>query len=106
MTDILRILAGPLAWLMAFSAVYGLHGLICGHQIDGAVPGLPLPRLLMVAAFLVSTTVLAGVVWVLHAPRFASTSPFVTFVSRTTGWVGLLATAWTLWPTVITTYCH
>lgn len=105
MTDILRILVGPLVWFSAFSAVYGLHGLICGHQIDGAVLGLPLPRLLMVAAFLLSTALLAALVWVLHASPFASASPFVTFVSRATGWVGLVATVWTLMPTVMTTYC-
>lgn len=105
MIDILRILAGPLAWFAAFSAVYGLHGLICGHEIDGAVLGLPLPRLLMIAAFLLSTALMAGLVWVLHTSRLASASPFMTFVSRATGWVGLAATVWTLSPTVMTTYC-
>lgn len=105
MTDILRIVAGPLAWFAAFSTVYGLHGLICGHAIDGAVLGFSLPRLLMIAAFLVSTAVLAGLVLVLHASRLASASAFVTFVSRATGWVGLVATVWTVSPTVMTTYC-
>jgi hypothetical protein len=105
MIDILRILGGPLAWFAAFSAVYGLHGLICGRQIAGAMLGLPLPRLLMVAAFLISTALLAGLVWLLHTPRFASASPFVTFVSRATGWVGLVAAVWTLSPTVVMTSC-
>lgn len=106
MIDILRILGGPLAWFAVFSAVYGLHGLICAHEIEGDVFGVvALPRLLMVAAFLASTALLAGLVWVLHAPRFASDSAFVTFVSRVTGWVGLVAAVWTLSPTIVTTYC-
>jgi len=106
MTDVLRILCGPFAWFAAFSAVYGLHGLICGHGIDGEVFGvLSLPRVLLVAAWLVSMILLAGLVWGLYSPRFASPSSFVTVVSRATGWVGLVATAWTLYPTVTTTYC-
>lgn len=106
MSDVLRILAGPLVWFAAFSAVYGLHGLICGHGIGGVVLDvISLQRLLMITAFLASILVSAGVLWGLYAPRFASSSPFVTFVSRTTGWVGLVATVWTLSPTVLTTYC-
>ena len=106
MTDVLRILGAPLVWFAAFSAVYGLHGLICGHGIEGVVLGvISLPRFLMITAFLASILLLSGVLWTLYAPRFASSSPFVTFVSRATGWVGLVATVWTLSPTVVTTYC-
>lgn len=106
MTDVLRILCGPLAWLAAFSAVYGLHGLICGHGVQGEVFGaVSLQRVLMVAAWLVSILLLAGLLWGLYSPRFTSPSSFVTFTSRATGWVGLAATVWTLSPTVMTTYC-
>lgn len=106
MKDVLRILAGPLVWFAAFSAVYGLHGLICGHGLEGTVLGLvSLPRALLLGAFLASIGMLAALVWALHAPRFASDSAFVTFVSRTTAWVGLVATVWTLAPTAATSYC-
>ena len=37
MTDLARILVGPLAWLAAFSAVYGLHGMACGLGWDPAL---------------------------------------------------------------------
>jgi len=106
MTDILRILVAPLVWLAAFSAVYGLHGLICGHGIDGAAFGLvSLQRVLMATAWLLAIFVQVVLLWGLHAPRFASSSPFVTFVSRATGWAGLVAAVWTLFPAVATTYC-
>ncbi len=106
MRDVLRILAGPLAWFAAFSAVYGLHGLICGHGVEGTVLGLvSLPRALLVGAFVASIGLLTALVWALHAPRFASDSAFVTFVSRATGWVGLVAAVWTLAPTAATSYC-
>lgn len=106
MMDVLRILIAPLVWLAAFSAVYGLHGLICGHGIEGTVLGIvSLPRVLMVGAYLASIGVLAVLLWGLYAPRFASPSPFVRFVSHTTGWVGLVAAVWSLFPALVTTYC-
>ncbi|WP_116085159.1 hypothetical protein [Tropicimonas sp. IMCC34011] len=105
MRDIIRILISPLVWLAAFSAVYGLHGLICGHGIDGEAFGLPLPRLLLVAAYAAAILVQLPILWALYSPRFASPSPFVRFVSRATGWVGLVATVWSLLPVVMTSYC-
>lgn len=106
MRDVLRILIAPLVWLASFSAIYGLHGLICGHGISGEVFGvISLQRVLMVTAWLLALAAQTGLLWALHAPRFASPSSFVTFASRATGWTGLVATAWSLFPTVTTTYC-
>jgi hypothetical protein len=106
MSDLLRILIAPLVWLALFSGVYGLHGLICGHGIDGLLFGIvSLQRSLMVAAYGLAILVQAGLLAALYARRFASPSPFTGFVSRATGWVGLVATVWTLLPTVTTTYC-
>lgn len=106
MTDIIRILISPLVWLAAFSAVYGLHGLLCGHDITGEGWGLfSLPRMLLAAAY--GLAVLAQVVLLvgLYSARFGSPSGFVRFVSRASGWVGLVATVWTLAPVLTTTYC-
>ncbi|MDO9607922.1 MAG: hypothetical protein Q7J26_05320 [Brevundimonas sp.] len=106
MKDIIRILIAPLVWLASFSAVYALHGLICGHGIDGTVFGfLSLPRMLMGAAYGAAVLVQLGLIWGLHSERFSSPTPFVRFVSRATGWVGLVAAIWSLLPTVTTTYC-
>lgn len=106
MRDVLRILAAPLLWLASFSAVYGLHGLICGHGIAAEVLGLiPLQRVLMVTAWLVAIAAQTALLTALYARRFASPSPFVGFVSHATGWAGLVATVWSLFPVVVTTYC-
>ena len=106
MKDIVRILIAPLVWLASFSAVYGLHGLICGHGIDGTVFGVvSLPRLLLVGAYGLSILIQVGLVWALHSARLGSPSPFVRFVSRATGWVGLVSAVWALLPTVTSTYC-
>jgi len=106
MTDVLRILAGPLVWLAAFSAVYGLHGLICGHGLEGSILGISAARLSMVAAYVVVILLQVGLLWgLLRGRRFAPSSPFVGFVSRATGLTGLAATVWTLFPTITTTHC-
>ncbi len=105
MKDLLRILIAPLVWLAAFSAVYGLHGLLCGHGIAGTAFGLPLPRVLLVAAYAAAILLQVALLAALHHPRFASPSSFVRFVSRATSWVGVVATGWSLLPVVMTTYC-
>jgi hypothetical protein len=105
MTDLIRILIAPLVWLAAFSAVYGLHGLICGHAIGGIAFGLPLPRVLMVAAYALAILAQLALLAALYQPRFASPSGFVRFVSLATGGVGLVATVWSMFPVVMTTYC-
>jgi hypothetical protein len=106
MMDILRILAAPLLWLASFSAVYALHGLVCGHGIGGdGVGSASPPRLILASAWILAIALQATMLWALHAPRFASPSPFVAFVSRATGWTGLVAAAWSLFPTVVATSC-
>lgn len=100
MTNLFRILIGPLAWLAGFSAVYGLHGLICGLGWGGGGAAL-----LRGAAFAGVVALQAGILAALHLPRFAPASPFVRRVSRATGWTGLIAALWTLSPVLTTTSC-
>ena len=106
MKDILRIILAPLVWLVTFTLVYGLHGLLCGHDLTTAMIGeIPLARVLLVAAYVFSVLVQLALLAALYAPRFASGYSFVRFVSRATGWVGLVATLWTLFPVATTSYC-
>lgn len=104
MTDVLRILVSPLAWLAAFSAVYGLHGSICGYGLTGTVFGVALPGLLLGAGY--ALAILAQLA--LLAAHYAwphPSSDLVRFVSRAGGWTGLVATIWTLLPVVSITTC-
>lgn len=105
MKDLARILVAPLVWLASFSAVYGLHGLICGHGLDGAVGGVDVARALLVLAYGLAVTTQAAIVWAIHGSWLAASGRFAAFVSRTTAWVGLAAAIWTLLPTITTTYC-
>ncbi|WP_375263017.1 hypothetical protein [Palleronia sp.] len=106
MRDMVRILIGPTAWLAAFSAVYGLHGIACSFGwADAGLWGFTLMRVALAAAWLACTMVLVLILVGLYLPRFASRSSFVQKVSRVTGWVGLVATLWSLLPVVATSTC-
>jgi hypothetical protein len=104
MMDVLRILIAPLVWLASFSAVYGLHGLLCGHGIEGdAFGAISLPRLLMVASYALAILLQVALLAALYSSR--SASAFERFVSRATGWVGLVSTVWTLMPAITVSSC-
>ena len=106
MKEVLRILIAPLVWLAAFSAIYGLHGLICGHGVhDMQLGGFSLSRSLLVAAYVLAIIVQLGVLAALYSKKFGSRSSFVRFVSLITGWTGLVATLWSLSPVIATSYC-
>lgn len=105
MIDLLRILVAPVAWLAAFSAVYGLHGLICEIGPAGRVAGISWTRLLMTGGFAAAVLLQVCIVMMLHAPRFRAEPGLIRTVSLTSGWVGLVATIWTLFPVLVTTAC-
>lgn len=105
MTDLVRILIAPLVWLASFSAIYGLHGVLCGNQVTGVILGLPAARVLLVGAFILAVLLQVSLLLALHSRRFAASTDFVTFVSRAGGWTGLAATVWALHPVLLTTYC-
>lgn len=105
MTDIARILIGPLVWLFAFSAVYGLHGIVCGLGWGGdEMLGFPLLRLVLVIAWLIAIGVQVVVLLGVYS-RLGSPSDLVREVSRLTAWVGLVATLWSMMPVAVTSSC-
>lgn len=106
MKDLLRILLSPVVWLASFTAVYALHGLVC--QLDPGVPGLAGVsggRILLVTAFVLAALVQVGLLVLLHSPQFGAAPGFTRSVSRVSGWVGLAATLWTLFPTLVIPPC-
>lgn len=107
MTDVLRILIGPLAWLASFSAVYGLQGLGCASGWGGiGIGAISLFRLALLAAWFCAIAVQTVILSALFSRRFASASGFVRGVSKTTGWVGLVATLWSLFPVAVISSCE
>lgn len=102
MSDILRISVPLTVWLAAFSAVYGLEGLVCSTRWPGDDAS---GRLALVAAWVLAIGVQAALLVALRSRRFASASPFLRGVSLTLGVVALVATLWTLFPVVVGSLC-
>lgn len=106
MSDLARILVAPLAWLAAFSAVYGLSGLLCaGVGPSGTVLGWPARRVVLAAAFLAVVLMQGALLRLLYSARYGAPPGFTRTVSRAGGWVGLVASLWTLFPTLTTSAC-
>lgn len=105
MRDVFRIMLAPLLWLAAFSAIYGLQGLLCELNVAGGMAGTPLRRGVLVAAYGLAIALQCGLLAWLHGTCRANRSRFVDFVSRATGWTGLVATIWSLFPVAVLSLC-
>ena len=105
MSDILRISVPLTVWLAAFSAIYGLQGLVCSDAWADSGLGLAAGRAALALAWAAATALQIAFLLALRSPRFASTSPFLRRLSLVLAVAALVATIWTLSPVVATTTC-
>lgn len=105
MTDILRLAVPLSAWIAAFSAVYGLQGIVCSDGWTGAGLTPAHGRAALILAWLAAVALQAGLLLALRAPRFASPSGFVQGVALSLAAVALAATVWTLFPVAAVGLC-
>ncbi len=106
MIDPLRILVAPVVWLAAFSAVYGLQGVLCAAPPEGTVAGLPMARVLLALSFAAALLVQVALLVLLLSRRFGASRGFVRTVSLGGGLVGVVATVWTLFPVLALPLCQ
>lgn len=106
MRDILRISVPLTVWLAAFSAVYGLEGLVCSDRWSGAGLGAADGRAALLTAAIAAVALQGVLLLGLRSPRFASPSGFVQGVSLALAVVALVATAWTLLPVATISLCR
>ena len=107
MRDVIRILLPLLLWLASFSAIYGLHGIGCASRWpEIAVGPISLFRWLLLAAWMAALLAQIGVLAALRSERFGSPAPFGRWTSLALGWVGLVATIWTLHPVAVISTCR
>lgn len=106
MMDVLRILIAPLAWLAAFSAVYGLQAILCAAPPEGTLAGISMSRVLLGLAFAAALALQGVLLAVLLSRRFGARGGFVRTVSITGGIVGLVATLWTFFPVLALPLCR
>lgn len=105
MIDVLRLF-GPFAvWFGCFSAVYGLHGVICSDRWSAAGLTLSDGRAVLIAAWLTAIAVQVGIVFILRLPRLASSSGLATGVSLWLAGAAVVATLWALFPVAVTSTC-
>ncbi|MFC3629423.1 hypothetical protein ACFOM8_08180 [Paracoccus angustae] len=105
MTDILRLSLPLSVWVAAFSAVYGLEGVVCSDLWSRAGLSLDQGRAALVAAGIVAIAVQVVLLVGLRMPRFASGLPWVQRTAGILACVALAATVWSLLPVVTTSLC-
>lgn len=105
MTDLLRISVPLTVWLAAFSAVYGLQGLVCSPRWAEAGLDLATGRGALLIAWASAVALQVAILLTLRLPRLASPSRFVQWTSLALAVVALVATLWTLLPVATTSAC-
>jgi hypothetical protein len=104
MRDVVRIALPFTLWLVSFSAVYALHGVICA----GTWAWLADPdrgRLALISAWAVAIALQFGVLLLLWHPRLGGPPGLVRSVSVALGVAALVAVVWTLFPVATLPLC-
>ena len=104
MSTVLRLSLPLTLWLASFSAVYGLHGLLCSARF--APPELePRGRLLLLGAALAAVALQAGLLAALRSRRWPPADPVTGRISVMLALVALVGTIWTLFPALMVPHC-
>ncbi|MCP1168951.1 hypothetical protein [Limimaricola litoreus] len=104
MNAILRISLPLTLWLAGFSAVYGLHGLLCSSRWAALAAALP-GRALLIGAALLVLALQALLIGLLGSPRWPAPEPAIHRVSLTLAITAFASSAWTLLPVLTTSHC-
>lgn len=105
MNDILRISVPLTVWLAAFSAIYGLQGIICSDRWTEAGLDLAAGRVALVVAWIAVIALQFAFLLALRSPRYGSRHTFVRGVSLILAVAAIVTTVWTLLPIVTTSVC-
>ncbi|GAD57513.1 hypothetical protein [Limimaricola cinnabarinus] len=104
MNAILRLSLPLTLWLAAFSAIYGLHGLLCSSRWAAVAPELP-GRVLLVGATIAALALQALLLAFLRSPRWPQPDAAIRRVSMVLAVAALVGTAWTLIPALAMSHC-
>lgn len=107
MTDVIRLSLPLTVWLISFSAVYGLHGIVCSSSWSATTgfAGLSQGRLVLLGAFAIATVVQAATLIFLMSERFGGATGFMRWTTLALAIVGLVAVVWTLFPVAALSLC-
>ena len=104
MIAILRLSLPLTLWLAAFSAVYGLHGLLCSSRWAAFAPELP-GRALLVGAAFAALALQALLLVLLRSSQWPQPGVAIHRISLMLATAALVGTAWTLVPVLVTSHC-
>jgi hypothetical protein len=104
MKEVLRIAIPLTLWLVSFSAVYALHGVICGAQLAWlADPAMA--RTALISAWLVAVFAQLAVLIALLHPRLGGPPGVARWIAVTLAVAALVAAIWTLFPVAVLSLC-
>lgn len=105
MMALLRCVAGLVGWAIAFSMLYGLHGLSCAlswHELQ--VVGVSIARLLLLLTYF---SWIGGLAWLSWSLRpMASRPGLLSWLAFASAIAGLVSTVYTGLPVLVTGLCH
>lgn len=106
MSELLRLTIPMFAWIVLFSAMYGLHGVGCAaHWSQVVIGGVSLFRLVLGAVYALALLGQAGLLVALHSSRLRSASVLVSDVSVILAVAALGAAAWSMFPVLVLSAC-
>ncbi|WP_299360809.1 hypothetical protein [uncultured Paracoccus sp.] len=105
MMDILRISVPITVWIAAFSAVYGLEGIVCSDLWTAAGLSLGQGRAALIASWAAAISLQVAMLVILRLPRCGSPLPWVQRLATILGFAALVATVWSLMPVATTSLC-
>lgn len=108
MKDILRLSLPLTLWLVSFSGLYGLHGLVCtqGWASTPGLGGMSLAKAMLLAAGAVAVLIQVVAIALIGGSRYGATQGFLRSVSLSLAVVALIAAVWTSVPVVILPICQ
>lgn len=104
MIAVLRLSLPLGLWFASFSAVYGLHGLLCSSRWADASIDLP-GRALLIGASLAAIALQALCLAILRSPRWREPEPKLRHIGLGLAAAALVAAIWTLLPVVTFSSC-
>lgn len=105
MTALLRISVPLTVWLAAFSATYGLHGLVCSPRWAEAGLDLAAGRAALATAAALAVAAQVVVLFALSRPGLTARRGFTRRLSLVLATAALVASVWTAIPAVATSAC-
>ncbi len=100
MSDVLRGIGGLIGWALAFSLLYGLHGLAC----EGLLGGVHARRTVLVGAWVGTVGALGALVWT-ERGGVRRDAPFLRRLALGSAVIGLVATIVTGSPAALLRAC-